>query len=198
MLMTLLKIKTAGDAVLKKKARPVAAIDDNIKKLASDMAETMQTAGGLGIAAPQVGVSLRVIVIDFGYLDFEKAESAGEKPAEPEFRPVTIINPEILDKSGVSSISEGCLSVPGYRAPVERASHIKVRFTGIDGKERIIEAEGLTAIAFQHEIDHIDGILFIDRISTLKRGIAVKKVKKFLEDIEEDGDKVENALYGKS
>ena len=76
--MTLLKIKTAGDAVLKKKARPVAAIDDSIKKLASDMAETMQTAGGLGIAAPQVGVSLRVIVIDFGYLDFEKAESAGE------------------------------------------------------------------------------------------------------------------------
>lgn len=196
--MTLLKIKTAGDAILKKKASPVTAIDDKIRKLASDMAETMQTAGGLGIAAPQVGVSLRVIVIDFGYLDFEKTGKDEKKHGEPEFRPVTIINPEILDKSGVSSISEGCLSVPGYRAPVERASHIKVRFTGIDGKERIIEAEGLTAIAFQHEIDHIDGILFIDRISTLKRGIAVKKVKKFLEDIEEDGDKVENALYGKS
>ncbi|HNW83582.1 MAG TPA: peptide deformylase [bacterium] len=196
--MTVQKIKTAGDPVLKKKARIVTEINEKIKKLAIDMADTMKMAGGLGIAAPQVGVSLRLIVIDFGYLDFEKAESAGEKPKEAEFRPVAIINAEILEKNGLSSVSEGCLSVPGYRAAVDRAEKIKVKFTDIEGQEKIIEAEGLTAIAFQHEIDHTDGILFIDRISNLKRSIAIKKVKKFLEDIEEDEDKVEITLYGKS
>lgn len=196
--MALLKIKTAGAPVLKKKAVQIKEITEKIRTLANDMADTMLTAGGLGIAAPQVGVSLRLIVVDFGYLDFEKAESAGEKPKEAEFRPVAMINPEIIEKNGKTSISEGCLSVPGYRAPVERSERIKIKFTNIEGEEIIMEADGLTSIAFQHEIDHIDGILFIDRISSLKRGIAIKKVKKFLEDVNEDGDKVENALYGKS
>jgi len=196
MKLAIMKISTAGASVLKKKAEPVKIIDDDIKELAKNMAETMKAAGGLGLAAPQVGVSLRIMVIDLGYLKYEKAQSIGDESVEDIFDPQALINPEITEQSGETAIAEGCLSVPGYRAEVDRYAKIKAKYTDIDGNYHTIEAEGLMAIAFQHEIDHLDGVLFIDRISSLKKRIAVKKVKKFLEEVKNNGDEVENTLYG--
>jgi len=194
--LSILKISTVGATVLKQKAEPVKVIDDKIKELTKNMATTMKAAGGLGLAGPQVGVSLRIVIIDFGYLKYEKAQSQGDDSIEDSFNPQALINPEIIESSGEAAISEGCLSVPGYRAEVDRFAKIKAKYTDIEGNEQTIEAEGLMAIAFQHEIDHLNGVLFIDRISTLKRGIAVKKVQKYVKNIKENGDNIESALYG--
>ena len=194
--MAIMKISTAGAAVLKQKAKPVETITDKIKELTKNMGNTMRAAGGLGLAAPQVGVSLRIVVMDFGYLKYEKAQSQGDETVEDIFDPVALINPEIIEKSGEASIAAGCLSVPGYRAEVERAGKVKAKYTDIEGVEHIVETEGLMAIAFQHEIDHLDGILFIDRISNLKKRIAIKKVQKYIENVKENGDEVESTLYG--
>ena len=195
--MTLLHISTVGDKVLREKAKPVTEFNDELKELADNMAETMRAADGLGIAGPQVGVSLRIFVIDFGYLDFVKAEENGEKPKSAEFRPVAFINPEIVEKEGKIVYGEGCLSVPKYNADVERAETIVCKYFDIEGKPQEIRASGLPAVAIQHESDHLDGVLFIDKISSLKRGIALKKVKKFLGAVRENGSKTETALYGK-
>ena len=195
--MTLLHISTVGDKVLREKAKPVTEFNNEIKELADNMAETMRAADGLGIAGPQVGVSLRIFVIDFGYLDFVKAEEKGEKPKNAEFRPVAFINPEIIEKEGKIVYGEGCLSVPKYNADVERAEKIVCRYFDIDGNPQEIKISGLAAVAIQHENDHLDGVLFIDKISSLKRGIALKKVKKFLGVVRENGSKTETALYGK-
>ena len=157
----------------------------------------MRAADGLGIAGPQVGISKRIFVIDFGYLDFVKAEENGEKPKSAEFRPIAFINPEITEKEGKIVYGEGCLSVPKYNADVERAETIVCKYFDIDGNPQEIKANGLTAVAIQHENDHLDGVLFIDKISSLKRGIALKKVKKFLGAVRENGSKTETALYGK-
>jgi peptide deformylase len=195
--MTLLHISTVGDKVLREKAKPVTEFNEELKELAQNMADTMRAADGLGIAGPQVGVSLRIFVIDFGYLDFVKAEENGEKPKSAEFRPVAFINPEITEKEGKVVYGEGCLSVPRYNADVERAETIVCKYFDIDGKEQEIRVSGLPAVAIQHENDHLEGILFIDKISSLKRGIALKKVKKFLGAVRENGSKTETALYGK-
>lgn len=194
--MSILKISTVGAAVLKKKADAVKTITDEIKELAANMADTMKAAGGLGLAGPQVGISLRIVIIDFGYLKFEKAQSQGDNSVEDVFEAGVLINPEIIESSGEAAISEGCLSVPGYRAEVDRFSTIKAKYTDIEGNEQTLEAQGLMAIAFQHEIDHLNGVLFIDRISTLKKRIAVKKVRKYIDNIKENGDDVEITLYG--
>lgn len=194
--MSILKISTVGAKVLKKKAEPVKTITDEIKELALNMADTMKAAGGLGLAGPQVGVSLRIVIIDFGYLKYEKAQSEGDDSVEDTFEPQALINPEIIERSGEAAIAEGCLSVPGYRAEVDRFAEIKAKYTDIEGNGQTVEARGLMAIAFQHEIDHLDGVLFIDRISTLKKRIAVKKVQKYIENIKENGDDIENTLYG--
>lgn len=161
--MTLLHISTVGDKVLREKAKPVTEFNNEIKELADNMAETMRAADGLGIAGPQVGVSLRIFVIDFGYLDFVKAEENGEKPKNAEFRPVAFINPEIIEKEGKIVYGEGCLSVPKYNADVERAEKIVCRYFDIDGNPQEIKVSGLAAVAIQHENDHLDGKLFIDR-----------------------------------
>jgi len=195
--MALVHISTVGDKVLRQVAKPVVKVDETIKDLVRNMAETMKAANGLGFAAPQVGVSLRLFIIDKGYLDYAALPEEERKKIKEEFNPVAFINPEIIEKSGVVSISEGCLSVPGYNAEVERAAEITLKYTDIEGKDQTIKASGLTAIAIQHELDHLDGILFIDRISSLKRGIAVKKVKKYIRNILENGDEIENTLYGK-
>ena len=195
--MTLLHISTVGDKILREKAKPVTEFNEELKELAKNMGDTMRAADGLGIAGPQVGVSLRIFVIDFGYLDFVKAEENGEKPKSAEFRPVAFINPEIIEKEGKIVYGEGCLSVPKYNADVERAENIVCKYFDVDGKEQEIKASGLTAVAIQHENDHLDGVLFIDKISSLKRGIALKKVKKFLGAVRENGSKTETALYGK-
>ncbi|MGI6394710.1 MAG: peptide deformylase [bacterium] len=195
--MALLRINTAGDSVLRKKSAPVEQVDEKIKELIANIIETMQAANGLGFAAPQVGVLLRIFVIDKGYIDHCALSEEEKKKRKEEFNPIIFINPEIVEKAGSTSISEGCLSVPGYQTEVERADEITLKYTDINGKEQTIKASGLYSIAIQHEYDHLEGILFIDRISNLKKGIAVKKVKKYLQNIKANGDEIENTLYGK-
>ena len=150
--MAVLEIKTAGDPVLKHLAMPVAKIDKRIKKLLDDMAETMYATDGVGIAAPQVGVSIRAIVVDVGQKRFD------------------MINPEITYREGSAVDVEGCLSCPNLFGDVERAEKIRVKYTTRYHKEREIEVEGLLARCIQHEIDHLNGRLFIDIAQNIHRG----------------------------
>lgn len=161
--MSVLKILTYPDPVLKKKAKPVEIIDEKIKKLAEDMIETMYAAPGIGLAAPQIGESLRVITVDVT----RKGEDL-----------IVLINPEIILGEGECTEEEGCLSVPDLKEIVQRKEKVLVKGLDIQGRKIQIPAEGLLAIAFQHEIDHLDGILIIDRVSRLKRDIFKKKLKK--------------------
>lgn len=194
--MTLLRIKVAGNPALKKKALPVINIDESVRVLAADMAETMRAANGLGLAAPQVGISLRIVIIDFGYCEFDRLSEEEKKTAKIEFRSVVLINPEILSHQGAVKKEEGCLSVPGYRAVVDRYENVRFRYTDIEGNTIEEDATGLKAIALQHELDHLNGVLFIDRISRLKKNIAIKKVKKYIEDLEDEENETEIYLYG--
>jgi len=170
--MTILKILTYPDPFLKKKTKPVEDINDDIKKLIEDMADTMYEAPGVGLAAIQVGEDRSIIVFD--------------PEADKENRPYQVlINPEIVSKEGeFLSENEGCLSVPEFRSDVKRAEFTVV--TGLDRKGNPVrmEAHGLLSVILQHEIDHLNGILFIERISSLKRGIYKRKVKKQLRENE--------------
>ena len=166
--MALLKIRHYPDPVLKKVAAPVTEFDETLRQLAHDMAETMYAAPGVGLAAPQVGISKRLTVID--------CSSRDEAP-----QLLVLINPEIIDQEGESCEEEGCLSVPEYYAKVNRSAVVKVRFQDLDKQTHVIEAHGLTAVACQHEIDHLNGILFVDHLSPLKRSIFRKKWKKIEE-----------------
>ena len=170
--MALLQIRHYPDPVLKVPAVPVEIFDDSLRQLAADMAETMYAAPGVGLAAPQVGVSRRLLVIDCSARD--------EGPGL-----LSVVNPEILESDGELFEEEGCLSVPGYYANVARNERVKVRFQDLQGESRTLEAEGLWAVAFQHEIDHLDGILFVDRLSPLKKGMFRKKYPKILQQLEE-------------
>ncbi len=162
--MSILEIEVYPAPILKQKAAPVENIDDRLRQLAEDMLETMYKAPGVGLAAPQVGELLRLIVADSG---------ESEKPD-----PIVLINPQIITGEGSASIKEGCLSVPGFTAEVERYQKIVVRAWTLEEKEIEIEACDFPAIIFQHELDHLDGVLFIDRISRLKRNIYERKLKK--------------------
>jgi peptide deformylase len=164
--VALLPILTAPDPRLKVKAKPVAAVDARIRQLMSDMAETMYAAPGIGLAAPQVGVAERVIVIDIA--------KEGEPP-----QLLKIANPEILWRSEeLATYNEGCLSLPEHYADVERPAACKVRYLDDQGEIREIRAEGLLSTCIQHEIDHLDGLLFVDHISALKRNILLRKLQK--------------------
>ena len=164
--MALLPIITAPDPRLKIKAKPVAQVDANVRRLMDDMVETMYHAIGIGLAAPQVGVAERVLVIDVA--------REGEKP-----QPMRIANPEILWRSEeMTTANEGCLSLPEHYADVERPAAIRLRYLDHENEIREIEAKGLLATCLQHEIDHLDGVLFVDHISTLKRGIILRKLAK--------------------
>ena len=164
--MAIKPIQFVPDPVLRKSALPVENITDNILQLIDDMAETMYDAPGIGLAGPQVGVLKRLIVMDCSR-DDEKSELW------------QMINPEVIELSeDNSTLEEGCLSIPGHTADVSRPDWIKLRFTDIKGKEQQIKAEGLLAACIQHEIDHLNGILFIDHISKLKRDIIWRKVLK--------------------
>ncbi len=166
--MTKLKLYTYPHPVLKKKAEPVEAVDDDIRQLLDDMLETMYADAGVGLAAPQVGVSKRILVIDY-----EQPEKGG--PGRPRY----FVNPEIIWVSDERIVgSEGCLSVPGQHADVERYAAVKVRYLDYDGCPKEIMADDFLAIVLQHEIDHLDGILYIDRISRLKREMLLKKMRK--------------------
>ncbi len=162
--MSFHKICVYPEQVLARKADEIANIDGQIHTLAADMVETMYTASGIGLAAPQIGVSQRLIVADPG-----KAEKVNL---------ITLINPVIVSGEGHNAIDEGCLSVPEFTAEVPRYAEVLVRGVTLDEKEIEFTAEGLFAIVLQHEIDHLNGILFIDRISSLKRDIYLRKLKK--------------------
>jgi peptide deformylase len=149
--MASLKIVELGEPVLRQKCRRVSVINKKVKKLLTDMKEAMYEANGVGLAAPQVGVSKRVVVVDVG-------EGVWE-----------LINPEIVSRDGEELGVEGCLSIPGVAGEVSRAARVKVRAINRDGQQQLITAEGLGARALQHEIDHLDGILFIDRATNISK-----------------------------
>jgi peptide deformylase len=157
-------IRKYPDSILRVVATPVKEITDEIRGLSADMVETMYAANGVGLAANQVGVSLRLIVIDTG--------------SEKERNAIAVINPEIVEAADEEVAEEGCLSVPGFYEPVKRALHVSVRGIGLDGLETILRCTGLAARVFQHEIDHLDGILFIDHLSPLKRQLFRKEYLK--------------------
>ncbi len=164
--MALLPIITAPDPRLKLKARPVAAVDDKVRQLMGDMLETMHAALGIGLAAPQVGVASRVIVLDVAR-DGETAQ------------PMMLANPEILWRSEtMTTASEGCLSVPEHYAEVTRPAEIRLRYLDCENEIREIPATGLLATCVQHEIEHLDGILFVDHLSLVKRGMILRKLAK--------------------
>jgi len=167
--MALREVLKFPDPRLKRVSEPVGEITDAIRELARDMCEVMYDEPGIGLAAPQVGCALRLFVIDT-----EWNEEGGER------RPSIMINPEISEPSGSVRWEEGCLSVPDYTAEVERAAEVTIRATDIEGKPIVERASGLRAVCLQHEYDHLDGVLFIDRISRLKRSLYAKKRKKQL------------------
>ena len=162
-IMAKLKILEFPDPRLRTRATPVDAVDDELRRLIGDMFETMYEAPGIGLAATQVDVHKRLLVAD---VSPDKSE------------PHVLINPEILEKDGVTVTDEGCLSVPGYYEEVERAQHIRVRFLDRDGEPREMEAEGLLAVCIQHEMDHLEGKLFVDYLSESKRQRIRKKLEK--------------------
>jgi peptide deformylase len=161
--MAKLDILTFPDPRLRNTAHPVEAVDARVQRIVDDMFETMYAAPGIGLAAIQVNIPLRVIVIDV---------------SEANDSPLCLINPEILERSGEEQMDEGCLSVPGFYEPVTRAERIRVRALDRDGEPFELEADGLLAVCIQHEIDHLDGKLFVDYISALKRQRIRHKLEK--------------------
>lgn len=168
--MAVLKLYEYPHPVLKQKALKVEKVDDSMRSFLDDMLETMYADAGVGLAAPQVGVLQRVVVIDVARED--------EEP-----HPIYMVNPEIVWKSDEKVCGEeGCLSVPEQRAEVERYASVKVKYLDYNGLEQELLAEGFLAIAVQHELDHLDGVLYIDRISRLKRQMLLKKLQKMREE----------------
>lgn len=161
--MAKLSILEFPDKRLRKKAMPVDRVDDAVRGLVDDMLETMYAAPGIGLAATQVNVQKRVVVIDI---------------SEEKNNPLCFINPEILDKKGTEEMEEGCLSVPGVFEKVSRAESVRVRALDREGNSFEVESDGLLAVCIQHEIDHLDGKLFVDYLSPLKRHRARKKLEK--------------------
>ncbi len=164
--MTTLPLILLPDPVLRQKSLPVEQVDEEVNRLVDDMLETMYDAPGIGLAAIQVAVPRRLLVIDV---------SKDDEPSDPR----VFINPEIVSRSDESSVyEEGCLSIPDYYAEVERPASLTVRHLDREGHEKVTEADGLLATCLQHEIDHLDGVLFIDHLSKLKRDIVVRKFTK--------------------
>ncbi len=164
--MAKFKVYEYPHPILKQKAAKVTAVDDNLRKVLDDMLETMYAENGCGLAAPQVGLLQRMVVIDIAH--------EGEEP-----QPLFLINPEIIWKSDEKEVcEEGCLSLPEMRAEVERPASVRVKYMDYNGKECELLAEDFLAVAMQHELDHLDGILYIDHISRLKRQMLLKKLEK--------------------
>ena len=161
--MAILNVLHFPDPRLRNKAKPVNGVDGAVKRLVDDMFDTMYDAPGIGLAATQVDIAKRVVVIDI---------------SEDKDQPLALINPEIIERDGVEEYEEGCLSVPGIYDKVTRAETVKVRALNRDGEEFELEADGLLAICIQHEIDHLDGKLFVDYLSPLKRERIRKKLEK--------------------
>jgi len=194
--MSKLKVYTFPDPVLAQKAKPIERVEKTYFKLADGMLEAMYDFPGIGLAANQVGVLDRIIVVDTEYniKEMDELEPGEEIPQDGEVvngrivsgrKPKIMINPEIIYREGKTRTEEGCLSVPKYWAEVDRSEKIKFRYQDIDGLEHTASAEGLLAICMQHEIDHLDGTLFIDRLSQLKKEFAKKKLLKARKNREE-------------
>ena len=161
--MAVLEILHFPDPRLRQRAREVQTVDARVAKLVEDMFETMYQAPGIGLAATQVNVHERIIVIDV---------------SKEQDEPLVFINPQIIEKDGIETMDEGCLSVPGVYERVQRAQRVKVRALAVDGKSFELDADGLLAVCIQHEIDHLDGKLFVDYLSNLKRQRIRKKLEK--------------------
>ncbi|TPG21574.1 peptide deformylase [Sphingomonas koreensis] len=176
--MTVMQILEVPDPRLRRVAQHVAQIDDSVRQLGADLLETMYAANGIGLAATQVGVEQRVLVIDLQERVHEN-EEAEKEDGEPIRDPKIVINPELLGVSDELSIyNEGCLSIPEQYAEVERPARCRVRWLDETGATHEEDLDGLMATCMQHEIDHLDGILFIDHISRLKRSMVLKKLDK--------------------
>ncbi len=165
--MSIRKIYTYPEPVLRKSAEPITDFDENLKFLVDDMAQTMYDAPGIGLAAPQIGESIQLIVVDVTKEDEEKAFMA-------------MVNPKITLKEGTQLDEEGCLSVPELTSKVKRAKKITVSFQNLEGEEQELTTIDRFAVVLQHEIDHLNGVLFIDHLSSLKRALYKKKIKKLL------------------
>ena len=160
--MAVLKVRKYGDPVLRRRATPVTEITDEIRRIVDDMIETMYDEVGIGLAAPQVGISLRLMVVGH-----EKTRGAR-----------AIVNPAITETAGEVTAEEGCLSLPGIFAQVTRADSVTLEGQDLDGQPVSIKARGLTARVFQHEMDHLDGVLFIDRLDPMTRDRIKRRIKK--------------------
>lgn len=167
--MTVYKVLTFPDPFLKTVAKPVTQFDDELKSKAENMIETMYENAGIGLAATQVGMNRRLFVMDIYY-----SKDLPETVRDPQ----VIINPVIVEKENEQVMEEGCLSVPEFRAEVTRFNKIKLKYQDLEGEEKMMDAEGLLAVCIQHEMDHLDGVLFIDYLPTLQRNIIKKKLKK--------------------
>ncbi len=185
--MAVLPIYVVPQPVLKKSAEVVSSVTDEIRKLVDDMVETMYAARGIGLAAPQVGVSQRVIVMDVDQKRADGSDHDDDSDEDEDDTPLekgtvrVFINPEVVWASEEENVyEEGCLSIPGQYAPVTRPKMVRVKYMDLDGKTQEIEADGLLATCLQHEIDHVNGILFTDHLSSLKRDMLLRKLKKHL------------------
>lgn len=174
--MAVLKVLKYGDPALRRSAAPVGEVTPEVRKIIADLTETMYDEVGIGLAAPQVGISLRLIVVS-------DEEGRGVQ---------ALLNPTIVDRAGEVTGEEGCLSIPGVFAPVTRAAWVKIEARAVDGKPLTISARGLRARVLQHEIDHLDGVLFIDRVDPMVRDRIKRKIKK--EGLREDASRHAFAL----
>jgi len=175
--MALLEIKQYPDKILKKKTAPVENIDGQTQQLIDDMIETMKCAHGVGLAANQIGISQQLCVIDISV-------------KEEEVPLIVLINPVIVEKTGMMEAEEGCLSVPGYMTTIKRPEKVFIRGVNREGKEMEIEAGGLLARALQHEMDHLEGLLLIDRMSPIRREFFKRRYKKFLQEMNKEGEPI--------
>jgi peptide deformylase len=181
--MSVLPIYLYGSEILRRKAKPVHDIDNSVIKLVYDMAETMRKANGIGLAAVQVGDSRRVIVVDLSAI--EDSEREADETVSPgkgrERKTLALINPEVVEASGSWDMEEGCLSIPDVRAEVTRAQQVRVRFRDVNSRDVEMTLDGLLGRVVLHEINHLDGILFIDHISPTKRALLrsdLRRIKK--------------------
>ncbi|MCI5049135.1 MAG: peptide deformylase [Rickettsiales bacterium] len=174
--MAVLPLVIAPDERLNTPSKPVDEITDEVKKLCDDMLETMYANQGIGLAAVQVGVHKRVIVVD---VEWGSSRYEGDEKDEQKGNPIILINPEIVEESDdLSSYNEGCLSFPDQYSEVERPADIEVKYLNRHSEEKRLKANGLLATCIQHEIDHINGVVFVDHISKLKREMIIRKLKK--------------------
>ena len=167
--MAVRTIRVYPDPILKQVAEPVDQIDDDLIEVVQDLVDTMLDAGhSVGVAAPQIGVLQRVMVVDVSESKLGRDNNHGL---------LEMVNPEIIERSGSKMMREGCMSVPDYTGNVTRAEHIVIEFTNRNDQLRVIEASGFEAVAIQHELDHLDGLLFLDRVSSLKTDLYRRKSK---------------------